>query len=146
MSKIHLKKKLGINISNKNKILLIVVLIIVSILLVFKFISKNVFPTLMNYAESEIKKIAGIVINNSIVTETDNIKVEDLFIIINDEDGKIKSMDFNPVMVNKVLSSITLSIQNNLKDLEKGNIENLNLTNNLSEDYNLEKLKKGIIY
>ena len=68
-----------------------------------------------------------------------------MFIIAKEGDD-IKSIDFNPITVNKILTETTSLIQNNLKYLEQGKIELLNLTTNALVDYNQNKLKQGIIY
>jgi len=144
--KVRLIKKSGIKFSNKNKILLILIILIFSLLLTFRFINKKIYPTLISYATSEIKKISSILINNAITKEFSDINVDDLFITTKDSNGQIKSMDFNPIIVNKALSSLTISIQNDLKELEKGNLKKLNMSNYLSNNYKTEKLKDGIIF
>lgn len=62
------------------------------------------------------------------------------------EEDDIKAIDFNPITVNKILTETTALIQSNLKYLEQGKIELLNLTTNALVDYNQSKLKQGIIY
>lgn len=142
--KIHLKRN-SIKINNKNKILLVLLLILFSVFLVFKYINNKIYPTIMNYAKSEIKKISGVVINNAISKKIEEVNSDDLFIIVRNDD-KIKTIDFNPISVNKLLSNITVSIQTDLEELENGNIDKLNIKNSLSNKYDLSKIKKGIIF
>ncbi len=143
--KIHLKKKF--NFFKKNIVMLIILLLIIMIFLTFNFINLKVNPILLDYAEMEARKIASIIINDAINQNiTDNLNVDELFIITRDSNNEVKAIDFNPIIVNQVLTKTTLTIQNNLKYLEQGRIELLNLTNNALIDYNKDKLKQGIIY
>lgn len=129
-----------------NKLILIIFIFVILIFLTLKFISLKANPVLLEYAEMESRKLVSIVINDAINKNiTENIDIEELFIITKEED-EIKSIDFNPITVNKILTETTALIQSNLKYLEQGKIELLNLTTNALMDYNQSKLKQGIIY
>ncbi len=129
-----------------NRVILIIFSLIIVIILTMKFISLKANPILLEYAEMESRKLVSIVINDAINKNiTENINIEELFIIAKEGDD-IKSIDFNPITVNKILTETTSLIQNNLKFLEQGKIELLNLTTNALVDYNQNKLKQGIIY
>ena len=129
-----------------NRVILIIFSLIIVIILTMKFISLKANPILLEYAEMESRKLVSIVINDAINKNiTENINNEELFIIAKEGDD-IKSIDFNPITVNKILTETTSLIQNNLKFLEQGKIELLNLTTNALVDYNQNKLKQGIIY
>ena len=148
--RIHLKRKVMFFKKTKKKRSNIVVItlsgIIISIILIFKLIDKKVSPVLLNYAELEARKVASIVINSAINKEiSKNIDLEKLFIISKDSNGEINTIDFNPIEVNQLLATTTETIQNNLKKLETGNIDDLDLpnTNYLSSE---EELKRGIVF
>lgn len=140
MKRIRLKRKFKI----KNSIL-IVLLLIISLFLSFKFINLKVNPILLDYANMEARKLSSIIINDAVSKNFKSINVDDLFIIIKDNE-EIKSIDFNPIIVNQVLTSTTTLIQTNLKYLEQGKIELLNLNTDALIDYNTDKLRQGIIY
>ena len=125
-----------------NKILFIIILLIFSIIYIFKIFNQKALPQFISYSEIETKKIVSNIISNTITEEiTNNINMDDLFIILRDSNGDIQSIDFNSSMVNKILVDSSKSVEQNLKYLEKGQIDKLNLSN-----YNNEKLKNGIIY
>ena len=140
MKRIRLKRKFKI----KNSIL-IILLLIISLLFAFKFINLKVNPILLDYANMEARKLSSIIINDAVSKNFKNINVDDLFIITKDNE-EIKSIDFNPIIVNQVLTSTTTLIQTNLKYLEQGKIELLNLNTDALIDYNTDKLRQGIIY
>lgn len=113
----------------------------------FVNLNNKLTPTLINYAEVEMKRFSGLIINKAISNYAlNNDNIDDLFIITKDNDGVIKTIDFNPIMVNKLLAKITEDIQINLKNIINGNVDSLTDTTNLLSSYDESKLKKGIIF
>ena len=101
----------------------------------------------MEYAEMEITKLSNIIINKAISKQlVENASIDDLFIVTKDSNGEIKTIDFNSVVVNKFLSTTTSSIQLSLKQIEEGNIDLLELPDELLIHYDEKNLKKGIVY
>jgi sporulation protein YunB len=149
MRRIRLKRKIYIFKKNsKLKALIIILLcLFVCIYLSLKFINLKVSPILLDYASLESRKLASIIINNAIAKNvTENIDIDELFIITRDSENEIKTIDFNPITVNKILTKVTNSIQVNLKYIEQGKIELLDLNTDELIDYDIDKLKQGIIY
>ena len=147
MNRIRLKCKKRLRIKKSNLIILIIIGIILSIFFTMKFINMKVNPVLIDFAELESRKLASIVINNAISQNiTQNIDVDELFLITRDNDGNIKTMDFNPITVNKILTQTTTSVQNNLKYIEQGRLELLEIDSKVLLDYDSNNLKQGIIY
>lgn len=144
--KIRLKKRICF-FKRKNLAILIIIFLILMIILCLNFISLKVNPILLDYGELEARKIASIIINDAVSQKiTDEILIDDLFIITKDSNNEVKTIDFNPIVVNKILTETTMLIQSNLRFLEQGKLELVDVTNNTLIDYNQDKLKKGIIY
>ncbi len=142
MKRMHLKKRKIKKNRGINYILLVLILIIISVIYIFKVFNDKALPQLLSYSEIETKKIVSSVINSTVIKEiSNNIKPDDLFITIKDNNNNIKSIDFNSSAVTNLLYQTSLSVEQNLKYLENGEVDKLNLSN-LSND----KLKKGIIY
>ncbi len=117
------------------------------IVLTLNFISLKVNPVLLDYAQMEARKIASIIINDAVNQKiTNDIDIEELFIITRDTNNEVKTIDFNPIIVNQILTETTILVQSNLRYLEQGKVDMLNLMNNALIDYNQDKLKQGIIY
>lgn len=130
-----------------NKIILIFALLIFFIVLTFRFINKKVSPILMDYAESYIKKVTNLIINKAISKQlSEQLNIDDLFIITKDGNDYIRTIDFNPTLVNKALTIITNNIQLNLKYLEEGKLDSIDLPNNVEVKLDNRKSNKGIIY
>lgn len=130
-----------------NKIIIIFILLVIFIVLTFQFINKKVSPILMDYAESYIKKVTNLIINKAISKQlSEELNIEDLFIITKDGNDYIRTIDFNPTLVNKALTIITNNIQLNLKYLEEGKIDSIDLPDNVEIKFDENKANKGIIY
>lgn len=127
---------------SKNIKYIIGLLIILGIVISFKVINKRVSPLMISIAEEETKKISSIIINDSIKKELDNGLTFDKLFITTYENNNISTIDFDSIIVNRVLNNITNNIILGIKSIENGDINNLDMLPN----YNKKKLKKGIIY
>ncbi len=145
--KIHLRKKIILfnKHSKKSLFILIFSTLLVILVFLFKFINNKVTPLILDYAELEARKLATLVINSAVSKNISNkIKSDEIFLITKDSNGEISTIDFNPATVNSVLTETTTIIQQELKKIEDGDIqeiENFDL-NFISDD----KLKDGIIF
>lgn len=145
--RIHLKRKFSFFEKKINFVIFIVIMLIIMIVLTLNFISLKVNPVLLDYAQMEARKIASIIINDAVNQNiTNDIDIEELFIITRDTNNEVKTIDFNPIVVNQILTETTILVQSNLRYLEQGKVDMLNLMNNALIDYNQDKLKQGIIY
>ena len=144
MNKMHLKKYKNKN--NLNIIIILTILIFIGIIYILNLFNKKALPQFINYSKIETKKIISTVINTTVINETYNSNLDDIFITTKDNNGDIKNIDFNPKYVNKILENVYSSVEKNITYLQNGEVEKLKLNNiNLSK-YNNDKLKKGILY
>ncbi len=144
--RIHLKKKRH-KPSVGNTIIIIFILVVTMTYFSLNYLNKNVVPVLMSYATSQVRKFSSLIINRAISKQiAEDLSVEDMFIITKSETGEIRTIDFDPIVVNKTLNKIVNTIQLNLKYLEEGKLELLELPDNVLIDYNEEELSKGVIY
>jgi len=142
--KIHLKKKR--KIKKVNVLLLVIILLVIFVFVSLNKVSKSFTPILLETAELEINKFSTIVVNKAISQVLDDkINTEELFSTVVSNEGNIQTVDFNPIIVNQVLNVATTVVQDNLRMLEEGNLENVGVYDlNLSNE-KIDKLKKGII-
>lgn len=125
--------------------ILVINLLFMSIITALSYINKKISPILIEIAEMEIRNISNIVINRALLEQLElGIDVENLFIVIKNDDGEIQTVDFNPVVVNKVLNIMTSKVYSNLKAISSGNLESIKFKDVLNLDEN--NLKKGIVY
>lgn len=130
-----------------SKFLVILTLVIIGAFLLISLFSKRATPILLTHAELETKKLATVIINRAISKQMANeINLEELIITTKNSNNEIQTVDFNPYLVNKVLNSITNSVQLNLKWLQEGKIDMIELPEGVTVNYDQNKLKQGIIY
>ena len=141
----NLKKK--IKFKKVNLVFFSLIFIFIIIILIFKIINERINPILISYAELESKKFASIIINKAIEKNVANdLVIDELYVVNKNENNEIESVDFNPIIINKVLTKVTSSVQMNLKNLEEGNLDLLEVSEDVLMYYDKENLKKGIIF
>ena len=140
MKRMKLKKRK--NDQKGNFILLIIIFLIISIVYILKLFSQKALPIFLDYSEVEVNRIASLVINNSIINEIGTkVVFDDLFIIKEDKNGNIVSMDVNSAEVNKILIEASKLLEQNLKYLETGEVDRLKVNG-----LNINSKKRGVIY
>lgn len=138
MKRMHFKKKKKKKIINI--IILLIILLSISIIYLLNIFNKKVIPQLLSYSEIETKKIVSSIINSTVIENiSKNTYEEDLFKTTKASDNSIKSIDFDSSKVTKLLSDTSKLIEQNIRYLEKGEVDKLNLEN-------ISINKKGIIY
>ena len=145
MKRIKLKKIKKRKTSTKLSIIIFIIVVgLVLSYILINYISKQINPFYMSYAEIEVNKILTEIINNSVNEEVEKeMNINEIFNIQNNESGDIQLIEYNSINVSKILGKITNNIQNNLTKIEKGNID---LTDNKLLNINKNKLNRGIIY
>lgn len=133
----------------KHIILKLIMMIIISVICSFmliRYFSKNIKPGLMIYAEDEVTRITTLIINNSIKNIIiEEIDEDNIFEIVRNNDGEIQLIGYNTKNVNILLNSIALIIQNNLKAIENGDTEFIDLSSNYLKEFDRDLLKQGIV-
>lgn len=145
--RVHLRKKIiFFNMKKSNILIISFLFLFISVIISLHFISSRITPGLMEYAEIQAKKFVTLLINSA-VTESigEDLEANSLFLITKDSNGEIRSIDLDPIKVNRLLSNTTNSIQVNLQHIEKGEVDKLTLMDEVLKDYDPNDLKKGVI-
>ncbi|WP_100405325.1 sporulation protein YunB [Bacillus solitudinis] len=110
-------------------------------------IEKGIRPTLVEIATTETRVIATKAINDAVNKKiTGDLSQEDLFILTEDADGNVKTVQFNTQIYNRVLSEATNRVQRHLKAIEQGEVFDISITD---EDLGIDgepSADGGIIY
>lgn len=141
MKKIKLKKKRKIKLSTKISTIIILIILITYVFI--NYSSKKVLPIIMRQAQIDSKKMAILIIKNSLNEDVLKTLTNDMYDVIQNKDGQIQTIDFNPIVVNRFLTKTTSVVSENLRNLEKGNIKDISFIN--YENYDKKKLKNGVI-
>lgn len=140
-------KKIKKRKNNLTKFIYTIILIIITTIIIMSKVKNTITPVLYKYAEIETKKFSNYIINQAISKNiTKNVTNDELFIIKENSEGEIKTIDFNTIKINKYLTKTTKTIEEDLKNIEKGNIYKLDNIDDISKKYNKNNLKKGIIF
>ena len=125
------------------KISTIIVFVIIITYIFINYCGNKVLPILMKKAIIDSKKMAILIIKNSLNDEVLSTLEDDMYTVIQNKNGEIQTIDFNPIIVNRFLTKTTSVVSENLKNLEKGNIKDISFIS--SEDYDYKNLKNGVI-
>lgn len=131
-----------------NKLLVCIIIFVVLVLISFAFInyySKKALPLIMSYAEAESRKLIILVINKAVTKQINNVETDDIFDVTYNKDGEVILVDFNSKRTSIALSTITSLVELNLRAIEEGKIDMLELPDNSLEAFDTDLLEKGII-
>jgi len=133
---------------NKSNIwFIIIIFFLIFLFFLFQFFNNKVTPVLLSYAESKATKIATLLITQAVNDKVFHIMdIEDIVITNKDSTGLVKEVDVNPIFANKLLNMITNYVQEYIEKVEVGNIDSLGVTNTIFSNYDIHKLRQGIIY
>lgn len=132
----------------ENGLLIIIAILISIITMSFLFInyySQKALPLILSYAEAETKKLTILVINKAVIKQINNTDTDKIFNIVYNNDGEITLIDFNSQITSKILSTMTSLVELNLRAIEEGKIDMLELPDNSLDNYDMSLLEKGII-
>ena len=141
-----MKKRIVLKRKHKkiNKILILMMFILIALYLIIKYINKNISPKLTHYAELEIRKLSGLIITESFKTENiEKLNTNEIFILTKNEKNEILTVDMNTVTLNNIIKTVTTELQEKLKKLEMGIIDE---NNNENKDGIILKIPLGEIY
>lgn len=134
------------NIKKKDIIVLIFFLIFICTFFIFHLLNKYIAPILLDYAEIETTKLSTLIINKAVENQvSNNFKPEDMIKTTTNKNGEIVSVDFDTNIVNQSLVSINNTIQINLKYLEEGKLNLIDMPD-VNTSYDIENSQAGIIY
>lgn len=140
--KIKVKKK------KTNKLVIILIFVIIGIFLssrLINYYSKKALPTILAYAEAETKKLTVLVINRAVTKQIYTLDTEDIFDVKYNSNGEIILIDFNSKSSSKILSTMTSLVELNLRAIEEGKIDMLELPDNSLKNFDQKLLEKGVI-
>ncbi len=140
--RVHLKKRHK-KVAKSKIWLWSIIFVVIMTYITIHIIGTKINPILLGYAQMETKRFATLLINQTVTEElVDTLEMDELFMINKTETGEIQTVDFNPAIVNKVLSLASKAVQQKITALENGNIEELPKS---LEGMNFSKLKEGIV-
>ena len=121
-------KKIDKKKSICSPVLMIITLVIILAGLLIRQLSNTISPILLTYVKLRVEQLSNQVVNNAISNELlAELDIGEIFITVQNDEGQIISVDFNPIVVNKILNKASDVIQKNLKALEKAKYVSLKI-------------------
>ena len=140
-----LKKTSIFKLSKKDVFTIIVSVVILSVLFLANSVNKEASKIILNYGEIEAKKLGSIIMTKSVDHEfTKNIEVNNLFKIHRSESGNIDLIEMDNIIANQILFKVSSIVQKNLLLFEQGNLDKLEIAEDVLGTYNIDKIKKGV--
>ncbi len=109
MEKIYSRKK--INLSKEYKLVLAV---LITAILTVCYLVKTIGPTFNQLCLNEAKSVATKIVHETIDEVMEKYGYNDLVTLVKDKEGKIVSMQANIAIINKIISQISLKIQDKI--------------------------------
>jgi sporulation protein YunB len=130
-----------------NIVIVVIILLFLSITMLLGYINAKLSPLLLDFAELETAKLANQIINRAVTKQIANgIDIDKLFSMVVNNNGEIQTVDFNPTVVNKVLNMTTNAVHTSLKAVEQGNIDMIEMPDDIIVEYDKDRIKKGIVF
>ena len=133
---------------NNNFLMIFIIIFVFCFVGVISFInyySNKALPLLVSYAEAEAKKLIILVINKAVTKQINNVETNDIFEVTYNNNGEVILIDFNSKRTSIALSTITSLIEINLRAIEEGRIDMIELPDNSLDAFDIDLLEKGII-
>lgn len=109
MEKIYSRKK--INLSKEYKLVLAV---LITAIFTVCYLVKTIGPTFNQLCLNEAKSVATQIVHETIDEVMEKYGYNDLITLVKDKEGKIVSMQANIAIINKIISQISLKIQDKI--------------------------------
>ncbi|MBQ8872091.1 MAG: sporulation protein YunB [Bacilli bacterium] len=134
--------------NKKIKIIVFTILFLMfSTVLFLKFISNKMKDIFIHIAEEETKRLASIVVSNSVTKNVlKYLDTNTIFIITRGENNRIQTVDLDTEIVNKILLESAKIVSKNLTYLQKGMLEKIDMDESDFINVEEKEIRKGIFY
>ncbi len=127
----------------KNIYVIIFLLVILFSFIFLTILDKKAMPIIMNYANVQTKRVGIEVLRNTGVKDVGKLlDSKELFIVTQNKNGEIESIDFNTAALNEALIIVAQNVRTRLKEVEEGK----NLPDEMYSNALDKNMKNGIIY
>lgn len=127
----------------KNIYVIIFLLVILFSFIFLTILDKKAMPIIMNYANVQTKRVGIEVLRNTGVKDVGKLlDSKELFIVTQNKNGEIESIDFNTAALNEALIIVAQNVRTRLKEVEEGK----NLPDEMYSNVLDKNMKNGIIY
>ena len=113
----------------------------------FYYVNARLAPIYVQYAEVETEKIASYVINQAISDKIVNVlDINDVIVEVPTENSDSTTVKFNTEVINRIVADVRMLIEENLDEVEKGNLNKLPLDENIEYDPLQMEEEGGVVF
>ena len=126
---------------------LIILAILLAVAFLLYFVNARLTPIFVNYAAVQTEKIASHVINQAISERIVNVlDINDVIENVPTGSSNSTMVTFKTDVINRIAADVRNSIEENLKDVENGNLDKLPLDENI--EYNPLQMEEegGVVF
>lgn len=129
------------------KLPLLFLAVIAAVVFMFYYVNARLAPIYVQYAEVETEKIASYVINQAISDKIVNVlDINDVIVEVPTENSDSTTVKFNTEVINRIVSDVRKLIEENLDEVEKGNLDKLPLEENIEYDPLQMEEEGGVVF
>ncbi len=111
-------------VNRRKKSILWIIALILLLLCMYKFIDKNIKPTVIAISEIRARSITTQTINDTIrIKIKRDINYNDLIFVKYDNEGKVVLMQANTILMNSIAAEVALEVQEQLEKMSKSKIK-----------------------
>ena len=104
----------------KKRFVIWIMTLILLVLCLYRYIDKNITPTVVAISEIRARSVTTEAINDTIKTKIRrDINYNDLIFVKYDKDGKVTLMQANTILMNNIAAEVALEVQEQLKTISK---------------------------
>lgn len=127
----------------KNIYVIIFLLVVFFSFIFLTILDKKAMPIIMNYANVQTKRVGIEVLRNTGIKDVGKmLEDKELFVVTQNKNGEIESIDFNTAALNEALIIVAQNVRTRLKEVEEGK----NLPDEMYSNALDKSMKNGIIY
>lgn len=110
--------------NKRHKALIWSIALILLLLYLYRFVDKNIKPTVVAISEIRAKTVTTQTINDTIrVKIRRDINYNDLIFVNYDKEGKVTLMQANTILMNSIAAEVALEVQEQLQEMSKSKIK-----------------------
>lgn len=111
-------------IMKRKRLILWIIAILILGLYIYKYVDKNIRPTIVAISEIRAKSVTTQAINHIISTKIKrDINYNDLIFVRYDNEGRVTLMQANTILMNDIASEVALAVQDQLKKISESIIQ-----------------------
>lgn len=121
--------------------------IVIAVIYLFYTVNQKLTPIYLQYAEVQTEKIASHVISEAITERISNVlDVNDVIQHVPTENSDQVTVKYNTEVINRILADVRTTVDENLDEIEKGNIDILPLEENIEYDATQMQAQGGVVF